>query len=75
MRVDPQDLVVTKDIAEMVGVGANAVSNWRHRYPDFPAPVIELAGGEIPVYSRKAVAAWLYTTGRFTAEQFLQTAR
>jgi hypothetical protein len=31
-------LVSLADIAEMAGVSRPAVSNWRRRYPDFPAP-------------------------------------
>ncbi|MGH3272955.1 MAG: N-6 DNA methylase, partial [Streptosporangiaceae bacterium] len=49
-------------IARLAGVGRAAVSNWRHRHPDFPAPV----GGSLasPTFSRAEVQAWLVSTGK-----------
>jgi hypothetical protein len=49
-------------IARLAGVGRAAVSNWRKRYPDFPAPV----GGSdsSPTYDRAEVVAWLTKTGK-----------
>ena len=72
MMVDTTDLIATKDIATLVGVRISAVSNWRQRHADFPQPLFELAGGEVPVYSRRAMLAWLYGTKRLTAEKFLE---
>ena len=49
-------------IARLAGVGRAAVSNWRKRYPDFPAPV----GGSDsrPTYDRAEVVDWLTKTGK-----------
>jgi hypothetical protein len=38
-------LAGTTEIAEHFGVRTNVVGNWISRYPDFPAPVAELAMG------------------------------
>lgn len=44
------------DIARLAGVKQAAVSNWRKRHRDFPAPTQTPAGER---YAAKAVAAWL----------------
>ncbi len=50
-------LVTGSEIARLAGVTRAAVSNWRRRYDDFPAP----AGGAAnsPLYSLAEVQAWL----------------
>ncbi|MFD3624594.1 N-6 DNA methylase [Streptomyces sp. NPDC058698] len=50
-------LVTGSEIARMAGVTRAAVSNWRRRYDDFPAP----AGGAAnsPLYALTEVQAWL----------------
>ncbi|MDT6982688.1 N-6 DNA methylase [Streptomyces lusitanus] len=50
-------LVTGSDIARLAGVTRAAVSNWRRRYEDFPAP----AGGSAnsPLYALAEVQAWL----------------
>lgn len=50
------DLAGVAELAAEFHVGRAAVSNWRARYSDFPAPLKELATG--PIYSRSAVRAW-----------------
>ncbi|MEH0934234.1 N-6 DNA methylase [Micromonospora psammae] len=49
--------VATGDIARLAGVGRAAVSNWRRRFPDFPAPV----GGSSasPLFDLAEVEDWL----------------
>lgn len=49
-------------IARLAGVGRAAVSNWRKRYPSFPAPV----GGSpnSPTFDRDEVEAWLRAAGK-----------
>ncbi|GIH50621.1 Type I restriction-modification system, DNA methylase subunit [Microbispora rosea] len=54
--------VTAADIARMVGVGRAAVSNWRKRYEDFPAPVGGTATS--PTFSLKAVEEWLLHQGK-----------
>lgn len=58
MRWDLDDLVAASDIAEMCGATRPTVSNWLRRYPDFPQPLVTVAGGSTALYSRKAVADW-----------------
>lgn len=50
-------LVTGSEIARLAGVTRAAVSNWRRRYDDFPAP----AGGAAnsPLYALADVQAWL----------------
>ncbi|SCE17368.1 N-6 DNA Methylase [Streptomyces sp. DvalAA-14] len=50
-------LVTGSEIARLAGVTRAAVSNWRRRYDDFPAP----AGGAAnsPLYALAEVQAWL----------------
>ncbi len=54
--------VTAADIARIAGVGRAAVSNWRRRHPDFPAPV----GGppNSPTFALADVEAWLAANGR-----------
>lgn len=50
-------LVTGSEIARLAGVTRAAVSNWRRRYDDFPAPVSGGAGS--PVFALAEVQAWL----------------
>ncbi|GHI53850.1 type II restriction endonuclease subunit M [Streptomyces rubradiris] len=50
-------LVTGSEIARLAGVTRAAVSNWRRRYDDFPAPVSSGAGS--PVFALAEVQAWL----------------
>jgi hypothetical protein len=51
------DLVGIAEVAEMAGVSKQAVSNWRVRARDFPAPEAELASG--PVWLKANIENWL----------------
>lgn len=51
------DLVGVHEIAQLAGVTAAAVANWRSRSTDFPRPVVELRSG--PVFRRADVLRWL----------------
>ena len=55
-------LVAPSDIAEMAGVSRGAVSNWRKRSGDFPAPVAGTTSK--PLFDRAQVEAWLKATGK-----------
>lgn len=50
-------LVGIYEIAQMAGVSAAAVANWRSRHSDFPAPVSDLKSG--PVFKLGEVRHWL----------------
>ena len=45
------------EIAELANVSTSAVANWRKRFPDFPAPLVDLKSG--PVFSENQVKLWL----------------
>jgi hypothetical protein len=55
-------LVGLTEIAQRAGVQKNAVSSWRTRHKDFPAPVAELASGAVWLWPD--VEEWLIATGR-----------
>ncbi len=54
--------VSTGDIARLGRVGRAAVSNWRRRYDDFPAPVSGTSSN--PRFALVEVEAWLRRNGR-----------
>lgn len=60
---DPTE-VTAAQIARIAGVGRAAVTNWRKRHADFPAPV---GGSETsPTFSRRAVEDWLRAEGKLS---------
>jgi type I restriction-modification system DNA methylase subunit len=62
----PSNATVTASgIAKMAHVGRAAVSNWRRRYADFPAPVGGSAGS--PDFDAEAVERWLERHGKSRA--------
>jgi SAM-dependent methyltransferase len=54
--------VTAADIARIAGVGRAAVSNWRRRHADFPAPIGGPANS--PTFALTDVEAWLDVNGR-----------
>ncbi|WP_319463790.1 N-6 DNA methylase [Micromonospora sp. RTP1Z1] len=54
--------ITAAEIARLAGVGRAAVSNWRKRHPDFPAPV----GGTpaSPEFDLTQVEQWLHGQGK-----------
>lgn len=55
------DRITAAAIARRLGLGRAAVTNWRRRYPDFPAPV---ADGSSPLFAWADVERWLVATGK-----------
>ena len=51
------DLIGLHEIASMANVTPSAVANWRKRFSDFPAPIVDLKSG--PVFQGAHVRAWL----------------
>ncbi len=63
--IDPDDLLDSHDVAELLGLASNrAVSTYRGRYPDFPAPLIEKGAGRCVLWRRQDVEHWARLTGR-----------
>lgn len=60
--VQENPTITAAEIARLAGVGRAAVSNWRKRHPDFPAPV----GGTTasPEFDLIQVEQWLRTQGK-----------
>lgn len=58
MTAQYQGQISLKDIAELAGVGRSAVSNWRKRNSDFPAPV-EGSPERRPLFHFSEVISWL----------------
>lgn len=56
------DLVGINEIATLAGVTSQAVTNWRSRSSDFPAPLADLASG--PVFRKSQIRAWLKRNNR-----------
>src|SRR5208337_1728035 len=52
-----ESLIGVFEIAELANVSPSAVANWRKRFSDFPAPLVELKSG--PVFSENQVKLWL----------------
>ena len=52
-----QDLIGLHEVATLANVGTSAVANWRKRFDDFPAPVVDLKSG--PVFLSSDVRTWL----------------
>ena len=50
-------LIGIYEIAEIAGVTASAVANWRKRFSDFPSPLAELKSG--PVFAESQIKVWL----------------
>ena len=63
--MQPSDLITLDDIAEMAGATLPTVRTWKTRYPDsFPRPWWAGKRGELHLYLRSDVEAWLRETGR-----------
>ncbi|GAA1693457.1 N-6 DNA methylase [Glycomyces endophyticus] len=58
----PGETITLTDLARLAAVGRNAVSNWRRREPDFPAPVDD--SSRRPRFSLSALESWAETHGR-----------
>lgn len=67
MTDDTPGTVSSAEIARLAGVGRAAVSNWRRRHGDFPAPV----GGSStsPSFDLTEVRAWLEREGKVARDE------
>jgi predicted DNA-binding transcriptional regulator AlpA len=58
-KIDPADLLDASEVAELLGLSsAGAVSVYRARYDDFPAPAVRKASGKCVLWLRADIAAW-----------------
>lgn len=62
--IDLDDLVSAADVADRLNVTDGAVGNWRTRDVGFPAPVLVVARGNMPLFSWRQIERWATTTGR-----------
>jgi len=68
--IDPDDLLDSHDVADLLGLSNNpAVSTYRGRYPDFPAPLIEKGAGRCVLWRRQDVERWAKATGRLSTDR------
>lgn len=59
MKLDPADLLDAGEVAQLLGLARRqAVSTYRRRYSDFPAPVIDKNSGKCALWLRQDVEAW-----------------
>lgn len=59
-RVDPADLIDAQTVAEILGLSQrSSVATYRKRYPDFPAPVVDMGSGRCLLWLRDEVKAWM----------------
>ena len=58
-KIDPADLIDAHGIAELLGLSQrSSVSTYRHRYADFPDPVVDMGAGRCLLWHRADIAAW-----------------
>ncbi|WCO66818.1 hypothetical protein PO878_20200 [Iamia majanohamensis] len=58
-QVELDDLLDAEQVAEVLGLSSRgAVSVYRRRYSDFPAPVLERSSGRCQLWARADVVAW-----------------
>jgi|LSQX01.2.fsa_nt_gb transposase len=59
----PEDVVTLKEIAAEHGLSLLTVRTWKTRYEDFPAPWRKGSAGELDLYSRRRIEAFIETRG------------
>ena len=58
-RVLIDDLIDAHDVARILGLAyRNTVSQYLHRYPDMPRPVIDLGRGRPSLWLRPEIERW-----------------
>lgn len=58
-RVLLDDLIDAKDVAGILGLThRNTVSQYLHRYPDMPRPVLDLGRGRPSLWLRPEIERW-----------------
>jgi predicted DNA-binding transcriptional regulator AlpA len=63
-RIDTEDLIDANDVARLLGLAhRETVSQYLHKYPDMPRPVIDLGGSRARLWLRPDIEAWLIRRG------------
>lgn len=63
--VDLDDITDAAGAAEIIGLShRNSIGTYRTRYPDFPAPVLDLGSGRCLLWLRSDLQAWAGKRGR-----------
>jgi predicted DNA-binding transcriptional regulator AlpA len=58
-RVLLDDLIDARDVARILGLThRNTVSQYLHRYPDMPRPVLDLGRGRPSLWLRPEIERW-----------------
>ena len=58
-NIEADDLIDASEVAPIIGVASsNAVSVYRSRYLDFPAPFVEKSSGKCVLWLRTDIIAW-----------------
>lgn len=71
--MQPLRLLGTSEVAALLGVSRQAISNIRVRNPEFPAPVAELKSG--PIWREEDIRAWAEKTAVPLSENTQQAAQ
>lgn len=59
MPVEPDDLLDSHDVAELLGLSSHrSVSTYRARHEDFPRPLIDKGAGRCLLWLRADVEKW-----------------
>jgi glutathione-regulated potassium-efflux system ancillary protein KefG len=58
-RIDPDDLVDTQGVAEVLKLShRNSVSLYQRRYTDMPRPIVDLGKGRVKLWLRPEIERW-----------------
>lgn len=61
---DLDDLLDSRGVAEILGLAQHqSVSVYRRRYPDFPAPAVDMGSGRCLLWLRADVVTWAARRG------------
>jgi glutathione-regulated potassium-efflux system ancillary protein KefG len=58
-NVSTEDLIDAHEVAAILGLSlSQTVSTYQRRYPDMPAPVVDLGRGRPKLWLRSQIEAW-----------------
>lgn len=63
-RVNTEDLIDTNDVQRLLGLShRETVSQYLHKYPDMPRPVIDLGANRPRLWLRQDIEGWIKARG------------